>query len=250
MVTIKVAIGSYALRLKWRKRASAIIAITGTLILLVVALSYYGQHVGSFVISMNSSGQKKGLSLSVNEDFSEPTTRLLADPLKQATDAEYADIPDEIDEGLGAKNAYRNETNNEMYFAYSFLLKNSAKEAVDYYEEFSIGVATRRLDSILRVMVIEDGNKDKETIYAKAREDEGHIGEPEEIIGQDGVTSLGKTVPFVNDEIIFKNKIEDFKPNQVKKYTIVMWLDGWDYQSSDELLRGALKLSLDFYLAA
>ena len=103
--------------------------------------------------------------------------------------------------------------------------------------------ATRKVDSILRFMIIEDGSQ---TIYAKAREDAGHIGEPEEIIATDGVTSLGQTTPFANDEIIVSKIYTDLTVSQSVKYTLVMWLDGWDAQQTNDMLGGLLKLSLNF----
>ena len=111
---------------------------------------------------------------------------------------------------------------------------------------FNIQTATRRIDSILRVMIIEDGVK---TIYAKAREDEGHIGEPTENVDRStGEVVKTLTTPFLDDRSIIKKEYHDFDKGDVKKYTIVMWLDGWDLESDNSMLGGALRLNLDFYV--
>ncbi len=270
-------IKTYTKKQLFRKRVSKIIAITGSIILLVAALSYYGQHTGSFVISMKNNDKKAGLALVDNEDFQNAKSRITATPLSNAIDTEYEAIPfDKLDETAGSHNYQDPYSKYDKYFAYTFYLLNQGQETIDYIASFTIDNATRNLDSILRIMVIE-GNVDAyaetrtETVYAKAREDEGHEGEPEPIIGSSGetplkdldyhlpkgsednlnvLTSLGLTTPFENDKSVFTNRVHDFKIGQIKKYTIVMWLDGWDAQSSNKLLNGALKLSLQFTLVS
>ena len=266
MINIRQGIISgYALKARWRKTVWKIIATTGALIMLIAVLSFYGQSVGSFVITMDKQDYQRGLALSVTEDFSEPVLRLTADPLKKATDCEIGWIPsdEEISKDLGVKNGYKkNElgqtTDNEIYFAYTFLLKNVGKQKSDYVMRINLEQVTKSLDSILRIKVIDQYPNGEVTskVYAKAREDKGYEGEPEEIYTEDkdpdnfdGYKSIGQTTPFVSDNIIAYETIKDLRVNQVHRYTVIMWLDGWDFQSDNSLLEGALKCSMDFYLA-
>lgn len=268
-------IKTYSKKQLFRKRVSKIIAITGSIILLVMALSYYGQHTGSFVISMKNADRKAGLALVDTDDFADTKARITATPLSNAIDTEYEAIPfSTLDETVGSHNYKDPSSQYDKYFAYTFYLLNQGEETVDYIASFTIDNVTRNLDSILRICIIE-GNVDAyaetrtETVYAKAREDEGHEGEPEPIVGSTGETplknlgyhlpegsennldvlsSLGLTTPFASDNKVFQTTNHDFKVGQMKKYTVVMWLDGWDAQSSNKLLNGALKLSLQFTL--
>ena len=229
----------------WRQRVTKIIAITGSLILIIAALSYYGMNVGSFVISLRQPSNDKSLMLSIDEDMSNQVSRLNANPLADATDTEYCVIDKNIDNNLGEKHQ-KNAVGQDIYFAYSFYLINAGKTTTNYLMSFNIQTATRRIDSILRVMIIEDGVK---TIYAKAREDEGHIGEPTENVDRStGEVVKTLTTPFLDDRSIIKKEYHDFDKGDVKKYTIVMWLDGWDLESDNSMLGGALRLNLDFYV--
>ena len=43
-----------------------------------------------------------------------------------------------------------------------------------------------------------------------------------------------------------KNTTEDFKPDQVDKYTVVIWLEGWDPECIDNIKGGVVKMSMNF----
>ena len=39
----------------------------------------------------------------------------------------------------------------------------------------------------------------------------------------------------------------DFQPEDKVKYTIVIWVEGWDMDCTDERLQDRIKMKLDFY---
>jgi hypothetical protein len=228
-----------------RKIVTRALAIISVLLIIIILLTYYGTQTGNFVVTIE--GKKyQSLSLSDKEDRSDQTARLLAKSMRDCHDADYSYIPTDIEQGIGTKNDYK----NYRYFAYSFYLINSGDIAVNYSMNINIVRAEKQLDSILRVMIIKDG---EETIYAKAREDEGHQGEPEGVyIDEKGYAQteepLKYTVPFIEDasQTIISQINYDFAAGAYAKYTCVIWLDGWDKQETDFMQGGAIQTELVF----
>lgn len=228
-----------------RKIVTIALAIIGATLSTVVLLTYYGTQVGNFVITVE--GRKyQSLSLSDKEDRSIPTSRLLAKSMRECLDADYSMIPQDIDEGMGNKN----DTVNLRYLAYTFYLINSGDIALNYTMSYNIVRSEKQLESIIRIMVIKDGER---TVYAKAREDSGHFGEPEGVfIDENGrdpeATPLFYTVPFQEDatNTVIKETIYDFPAGSYSKYTVVMWLDGWDLQETNYMMSAAIQTEIVF----
>jgi len=232
-----------SVRKKVTTRALGVLAI---LIALIVALTYYGQQVGNFVIRVEHAKQQ-GLSLSVHEDKSSPTERLVATPLKDCIDACYQMIPEDIEEGMGSKN-----DPDGRYLAYSFYLLNGGTMATNYTMRFDLIQATKDIDSILRVMIIQDGVK---VFYSKADQNTevngGDSGRGEPIRGTtlEGVQDIEQTIAFRDNATICKKLYNDFQIGESTKFTIVMWLDGFDDQNPDgnrDMLGAALRTEINF----
>jgi hypothetical protein len=226
-----------------KKFTTRAIAILGALILLITALTFYGTQTGNFVISVKNLNRNESIMLSMSEDSTDLTSRIVAKPLKDCIDGCYADIPDEIEEGLGSKN-----DDQGRYLAISFYLINNGTTARNFTMDFKITSVTKNVDTILRVMVIQDGEK---SFYSKAKEnDEGsEFGEPIRGITSYGLEEIQKTVAFSDETTILFREFKDFEVGTKKKFTIVMWLDGFDDQNPDnnrEMLGGALKTDLKF----
>lgn len=233
-------------------------------------MTYYGTQVGNFVISVNGR-YEAGLSLYDDSSTKNYTTRLVAKPLKDGTDSSLAYIPENIDEGDGSKNS--NEERNS-YLAYTFYLVNSGEIATNINMNFTISRATKDVDQILRVMIIKDGET---TIYAKPQQNDdgtlilddagnvvpekitvGRPGEyicPSEDLVNDGpcrdddyyVSKFGQfTTPFATSTTVVNQNFEDVQVNETFKFTVVMWLDGWDKQQSNDMLGGAIQTKLTF----
>ena len=159
------------------------------------------------------------------------TTKLEAPPLEKATDIQYSDLPEDIEEGLGSKN-----TNG--YFSYSFYL--GSKESTNYSLTMTLKQSSNELEKAIRVMIIRNGVR---TVYAQAKED----GSPKEIF--DGSTRiqpndiLGYTIPFKNNTHII---LEPYYINQDEfdRYTVVMWIDGWE--SVNSMKGGIVQTDLKF----
>ena len=148
----------YWIRKKFVTRALLIVLAA---LICIMALTYYGINVGTFVIQVEDNNYQS-LSLSIDEERLELTDRLSCPSLDRCTDADFSYIPTDIDEGLGSKNSDKG-----YYFAYSFYLINSGKLALSYQMDYNLLYTSRNLEKILRVMLVVDG---KTEVYAASQD--------------------------------------------------------------------------------
>ena len=238
-VTIKQSIIDKYYRYSIRKKVTTrALIVVGTIIALIVFLTYYGTQVGNFVISIKGM-YDAGISLYDNSNEKQLTTRLTAKPLSDGIDAAYTDIPNDIGSIDGSHNA-----DDGRYLAYTFYLVNSGTIDCNVRMEMSLTDSRKDINKILRVLIIKDSdNKQDGTVYAAPKDD----GTPEAIIPQDvdPTTDYGLTTPFTGNQVV-STDYTDFQVGEVYKFTIVMWLDGWDSDESQDMLGGALKTQVNF----
>ena len=131
-------------------------------------------------------------------------------------------VNDINDEGDGAHNG-------QNYIAYTFYLENEGPEVMDYWMECTIDDVIRNVDEAVRIMVILNGEK---TVYAKPML---LTGEAEE-----------DTEKFYSSKIPVLRERKSFSPNDIYKYTIVVWIEGDDPDCQDNLIGGEIKMHIDF----
>ena len=161
------------------------------------------------------------------------------------------------------------------YFKYTFYVKNIGNKAASYTMNINVDDRTRAddfsgrsLDDTLRIIVFEnDPETDKHDyrIYAKAAKEnnrtiDGKVVDREFIANPDRDTrqeteeyrlvdgSFGGTNEYKNDGTIITYEVDNFLRNDIRRYTIVLWLEGYDPQSrpEEEYPEGAtLKLGVD-----
>lgn len=145
-----------------------------------------------------------------------------------ATDLEYMDnisinwLPANID------NEAEGSHNGDNYIAYTFFLENQGEETINYWYTVFIDDVIKNVDEAIRVIIYKNGEK---TVYAKINSD---TNEPEK-----------GTVPFHDEEIIAVEKQEKFKPGNIDKFTIVVFLEGDDPDCINQILGGEIKLHME-----
>lgn len=223
---------------KRKKIANMVIAVTIVLSILIILVTIYGQNVGNFVIGLETD-VRSSLSLSETKDFKNPVSRLTAPGLKEQTHATLTDIPEDIHKGDGSKN----DNKKRRYFAYSFYVKNVSSIILDYDVEIILRKSTLNAESAVRVMVIKN---DITNIYAKAKEyPESQRGEPEDHEGTE-IEEPYMTIPFETAGTIMQETETDFAKDAINKYTIVMWLEGWDHECTDDIKGGIIRMEMNF----
>jgi len=226
----------YVRRKKRKKRAAIISGISALGITVFLIIAFCLIQIDRFTITTSTSE----LSLTIDENFADMQTQLVAPPLLKAADTQYSDIPEDIEEGLGSKNYNDGKV---AFFAYSFWLKAvSDKPSINYGMSVLLNKFSNDLEQAIKIMIIKNGKK---TIYAP----EGHLeikkgqhgaAEPEEI--------LGYAIPFKdNKHIIYEP--QSIVSGDFDKYTVVMWIDGWESDNSMKSgdFQAELKFSTESY---
>jgi hypothetical protein len=197
--------------------------------LLVILLIFYGaamlfaEKSGFTVAISDDKEDKAAISLSESADFSSPTVRLDAGGIAEMTNISVLDLPESFESEGGRHNGAN-------YLAYTFYLKNSGTEAADIRSELNIKSALYGAEDAIRVRVYRNGN---DTTYAKLAKN----GEPEY-----------NTTPFAENRKVFSVVEEDVDPEEIIKYTIVVWFDGDDPECVDDIKGGQVKMSMTFSL--
>jgi len=185
---------------------------------------------------------------------------------------------------------YTGEGADQYYIASTFYLTNPGKEAMLYEETITLERALRDMDKAIRVMLIrdetpeettdlgsimvfgdyatdksgkvlldEEGNKVREevvpTMSYKPKNTEHYAGltfDPNDLT-EEGVW-LAR--PFTGDGYIYKSEPRTLEKDQIVKYTVLVWLEGWDPQcvgnaisaidAERGILGGQVKLSVIF----
>lgn len=215
------------------------IVITLALSIIVVGLSIYMNNVGNFVISVEKT-ERLSISLSENNDFvSNATSILYAKGMADVTHATYYNIPSDID-NLGYGN--HNDEQNKRYSAYTFFLKNTSPIDVGYSMTVEINQLYKNVDAAIRVLVIRNGER---VIYAK-RDASGNAVSYTDGNAPEGMMLVYDTEPFIDDRTVCYTYTPVLREAEIVKYTIVMWLEGYDEDCIDAIKGGAIRMTMKF----
>ena len=139
---------------------------------------------------------------------------------------------------------YQNE-NQIYYFKHTFFLQNSGNTSLDYQLKvlFTKNVASKdgqSLDSTARVMLFENEITSSEhsyTVYAK----ESSSGDKEAIASDQGLAEK-----FESKDVVTTLNVHNFQPDEMRRYTYVLWLEGSDPDSNGPVPEGAyLKMGIN-----
>ncbi len=240
----------------------AVIALIILLLGIIYVLIAFVNNVGRFTIDLDpDSFSKHNLRISESNDFDtmgikdgkvgkKATIRLQADPVedmfnitkewllnnpelvpdlymynpKKPVYKDYADI-DKID----------GSHNGDDYIAYTFYITNGGEDTEAYIASLDILSATKGADDAVRIMVFENGVP---TIYGKKPRDPnaGDAEHPADYL-------IDKE--FVSEKVAMQRTNSDFKPGDVDKFTIVIWLEGWDPECVDDIMGGQMKFKMN-----
>ena len=214
-------------KIREREKKIKVIKI-GILIMLLFLITLYfilrvTYETGNFTITLDENFSKKS-GLIMYEKLNEKEERKI---LK----AKKADFIDNISVKWLPENLNKEAEgshNGENYLAYSFYVENKGAETINYWYEIIIDDVIRNVDKAARILVYRNDDK---TIYAKANE---KTGEPEE----------GTKKFYSKKEVLVEGR-KDFKPGEIDKFTIVIFIEGDDPDCIDELIGGELKTHME-----
>lgn len=209
------------------------IILSGLFSLAFGVVTFYGQDSGNFMMSIDRDAYTRGIVLSTTKDFDNPQARLMTDPIDEARDLTYRWL--KIDEIVNHDGNYKDPDFD--YVAYTFYIQNNGTETVNVSYHITISEVSNHMDDAVRVLIIEDG---KESLYQK-------IDQVDEF-GNYPVYPPALLEPsyFVSDTIIARQTFTNFKPQDVKKYSVIVWLEGYDPDTTDDILGGNIKMEMIF----
>ena len=243
-------------------------ALLAALAALLVALFLYSavtQLRGHFTINMSAGMFREGFVLSETVDFEKPTTHLFSAPAENVPCISISHIPADVGQIDGS--------HNDTYFAYTYYVRNEGESTVGYDWELNLNSESLHISDATWVMVFED---DEMTFYAKPNEEgnpealpafgdnsRGYVGAPlieysrdpagqYNLIAHRGNLTFYRLIPknFVDEHVVARGTVDEVEPQEVHKYTIVIWLEGDDPQCTDELIGGHVGMEVNMMLVS
>ena len=203
-----------------------ILKLTLLISLLVLIVIYFLLRVrysqGAFTVSLDPDFAKKSGIIIYENSQTKESRRILSAEKKDFMDNISINwLPKNInDEADGAHNG-------ENYLAYTFYVENQGNREIDYWYTILIDDVIKDIDTAIRVMIYQN---DERIVYAKQRAN----GEPE--VG---------TEKFYSEDCVLIKQRQNFKEGDVDKFTIVVFLEGDDYDCVDALIGGEMKMHLE-----
>ncbi len=220
----------------------------------IYAWSAISELAGSFTVQINYNTMQSGFVLSETADFAVKTGRLISTELEGVNAMTLSDLPKDIDEYDGTRNGAR-------YVAYSFYIRNDGNVVDSYEYVLHMSDSSRDADLAVWCMLFEDGHQ---IIYADASAD----GDPERIWGykippfynlaydpanqyyqkaedKDGRWGI-QTTPFESRDVVVRGIVTDIEPGEIHRYTVVLWVEGYDPECTDSILDGYAKYYMEF----
>ena len=193
-------------------------------LLLAVAVlfiaAFMQEKMGNFTINLNRLELfRKGIAIADEAYFQNPTARLVADTVLDATNISIDDLPEDID-------AVDGNHNGDNFMAYTYYVRNAGKEDVAYNASIILDSCAKGAEEAVRVAVWRNGER---TVFAMPSTD----GSPE--YGCEN---------FVDEKVVCKFREEEFLVGNVDKYTIAIWMDGDDPECVDKIVGGSVEFSM------
>lgn len=248
----------YVKKRKRRKWVAISAGIASCVLSTFIIIAFLGRFVGTFTVSLNTGNVELALSDSI--EYQRRDTYLRIDSIPTFHEFSYSSLPTDVDLDSEEHNYLygaiidddTGEAKSLNYFKYTFYVKNVGHIAAKYSLKINItdnkaGEGGRTLDDTLRVMLYEndayENDSHNKVVYAKKaavhRIDEdgnANFQEPISISEEDATESepfMGYAEMFESPNVVTTLTVSNFKPDEIRRYTIVNWLEGYDPQSNN-----------------
>ena len=219
---------------KLLKLLALILAILITIIF-VIALMY--TRYSSFTVSVKKiNNMNASIVISDTIDFKHPTSKLSCPAVADITNIDESSLD------MNTIGSVDGEANGQNYLCYTFYVKNNGGAGVNLNYIMTISNVEKNLDEACRIRVISSRNEEERTIvdYAKAAsvDQSTHQSVPEP-----------GTVAFEDRYVVCSGDIKAFMPDEVIKYTVVIWVHGPDPECTDDKIGGLFSTDMSFSVA-
>lgn len=218
-------------KVRKKKITVRIIKIALLVLLLLLIVIYIILRIiyneGKFTITLDSNETlKSGITIYESENNPQAHRKLEATAVKFMDNISYKWLPENIDtEGEGTHNG-------ENYIAYTFYVENRGTQTMNYWYEVILDDVIKNVDEAIRIRIYQNGEA---TTYAKKN---ALANAPE-----DGTVAF-KELEDSSKTLILEQRAT-FKPGDVDRFTIVVWLEGDDPDCVDALIGGEIKMHMN-----
>ena len=210
--------------------------------LLVIVLIGFSTYVGLVIFIKNETGNfyvspevnnRSGITLSDDMSFPSFFSRIKIESNVDKNNMTYDAI--KLDEIFQSDGQYIDL--EQGYLAYTFYIRNVGTETitVDYYMRCT--EIYNSMDEYVRILIIEDDTTYR--MYQKA-----------DLPNEDNNMPLYNGLPlgldFESQTIIFSDSFDKFKPGEVKRFRVIIWLEKQDPDINDDFQSGNIKVQLNF----
>jgi hypothetical protein len=216
-----------ASKVKRKKKIKKIAKIALLILLLLLIILYIIGRIiynsGNFTVTLDRNlYYKKNIIIYDDINYKVYRSEIYAEVLESLDNISYKWLPNDLDDHDGGSH------NGDNYIAYTFFIENLGDQTSDYWSELIIDDVIKNVDEAVRIRVYKNG---EDTTYAKPSK----RGGAEE-----------NTVPFESDTLVVRDHVENFRPGDIDKYTIIIWIEGNDPECTDNILGGEIKIHMDF----
>ena len=217
-------------KVKKQKKVARVIRRALLVLLLFLIVLYIILEViyneGKFTVTLDSNKTlESGIAIFDSLNNSQGKRKLEATPIKFMDNISYKWLPKNVDQdGEGSHNG-------DNYIAYTFFIENQGEEILNYHYEVIVDDIIKNVDEAIRIRIYRNGEA---TTYAK----KNHMNnQPEKD------TAAFEDIDD-NQGTIILEKVTDFKPGDLDRFTIVVWIEGDDPDCIDALLGGEIKMHM------
>ena len=209
-------------------KRSVILSLLFILLLLLVLHLIIGiiYNNESFSITLDRNlYYQKGLIVYDDPDYKVFRSELFATSPETFDNMSYRWLPEDLANHRGGSH------NGDNYLAYTFYVENTGVDIADYYSLLVVDDVIKNVDEAIRIRIYRNGVA---TTYAKRNSIDN---QPE-----------ANTKPFASienaDDTIILENVTNFKPGDLDRITVLVWLEGDDPDCVDALIGGELKMHM------
>lgn len=210
-------------RKKRVKKAKIVISIVFLFLMLffvVLSLAYNG---GAFTVTLDPNFHNKtGIAVYTDEVKREHVRKLYAAELKFMDNISEDWLPKNYKDFKGG------DHNGDNYIGYTFYVDNQGKQNQRYWYALYIDDVIKNVDEAIRIMIVRN---DEVKVYAKEN--------PLTHEAEKG------TVKFYKNDMPILESRDNFRPGDIDKITVFIWLEGNDPECIDNILGGEIKIHME-----
>lgn len=225
----------YGPKKKNNRRLIISLCFTGILVTLIVVLAYFGQNVGSFSVKLGDDLTSRQIFISEKDDFSWYDSRLEGPTSNTAEPVSYNHVkgyeqsckkPES--EKINPETGKKEPVIDGSIVSYTFYLKNMGRETVNVLQQCYINGKTNGIEKYTWLKYFEDD--DEGTIYqggeAPNKDLYNYFDGDRDILAN----YYPQTIESydLENNIAYEKRIYDLRPGDVKKFTLMIWIDRLD----------------------